>query len=263
VKIRFNSIIGVAAVLAFVSLAVSLMTPSAVSQDRGVAADPKLTGPAPRLPNGKPDLSGVWERPYVPDMSKDGNGQKGAGELPFTAWGKQQWESYDVAQGDYAGSCMPFGMTRSMAVHPLQIIQNNDNLAFLFEQSSWFHVVQTNGKPLDPEMPPAWFGYSAGHWDGDTLVVETANFNGYTRLDTIGHPHSNQLKLTQTFKRLDYGHIQYTVTVDDPKTYTRPWKNERAFTFRPDWQLMEYSCLENNRDLFDGHIKPWRPPVSN
>jgi hypothetical protein len=94
---------------------------------------------------------------------------------------------------------------------------------------------------------------------GDTLVVDTVGFNGYTRLDTVGHPHTDGLHLIQTFHRTDAGHIAYTITVDDPKTYTRPWKNERTFTLMAG-ELMEYSCEENNKDLREGHIKVWTPP---
>ena len=101
---------------------------------------------------------------------------------------------------------------------------------------------------------PLWFGHSIGRWDGDTLVVDTTGFNGWTRLDTVGHPHSDALRLTQTFRRTDADHIAYTVTVDDPKMYTRPWTNERTFT-RLKGDLIEYSCEENNKDLRDGHIK--------
>jgi hypothetical protein len=100
-----------------------------------------------------------------------------------------------------------------------------------------------------------WFGDSVGHWEGDTLVVDTVNFNGKTRLDTVGHPHSEQLHLTQRFSRPDLGHITYEVTVDDPKTFTKPWKNVRTLWLRTDWEMMEYSCEENNKSLWEGRIK--------
>ena len=97
-----------------------------------------------------------------------------------------------------------------------------------------------------------------GHWDGDTFVVDTVNFNGRTRLDTIGHPHSDALHVIERFTRTDAKHIGYEVTIDDPKIFTKPWTNKRIFTLRPDWEIMEYSCEENNKDLYEGHIKP--PP---
>ncbi|HEV8345310.1 MAG TPA: hypothetical protein VGQ16_01985 [Vicinamibacterales bacterium] len=217
-------------------------------------------GAAPRMPNGKPDLNGIWQRPYVPDMTKNGRGQKGEAELPFTPAGLADWNSYDAANGDYTGSCFPFGMMRSVnAPYPLQIIQNDTYVALLFEANTWFHVVPIDGRDHPKEPEPTWFGHSIGKWNGDTLVVDTVGFNGYTRLDTIGHPHSDALHMVQTFHRVNADRIEYTVTIDDPTMYTKPWKNERTFT-PLHGELMEYSCEENNRSLWEGRIKAWVPP---
>ena len=217
------------------------------------------TGPAPRLPSGKIDLSGVWQRAYTPDMTRNGRGQTGAGELPFTPAGLDDWKTYDPTNGDYTGNCLPFGMSRSMnSPDPMQIMQNDKYVGLLFEQNSWFHMVR-----LDREHPktvePSWFGDSVGKWDGDTLVIDTIGFNGYTRLDTVGHPHSDALHMIQTLLRTDAGHIAYTVTIDDPKAYTKIWKNERTSTLM-NTEMIEYSCEENNRGLREGRIKPWTRP---
>jgi hypothetical protein len=224
------------------------------------------TGPAPRLPNGHPDFSGVWDHPYVPDMSNSNPRnpalQKGAGPLPYTDAGLQNIKEYNPEQnGDYTGMCMPFGFMRSVnSPYPIQIMQNDKYVAFLFEQSTWFHVVPFKNTHSD-EPNPTWFGESIARWDGDTLVVDTVGFNGWTRLDTKGNPHSDKLHLVQTFKRTDAGHIAYSVTVDDPVYYARPWTNERTFTLT-NGDLLEYSCEENNRALWEGRIKVWVPPTS-
>lgn len=211
---------------------------------------------------GHLDLSGVWQGPYVPDMTKDGRGQKGEPNLPFTPLGAQNWKSYDPADGDYTGTCLPFGLSRSMnAPNPMQIMHSETAVAFLFEIMTWFHVVPTDGRVPSKDPNPQWFGHSIGRWDGDTLTVETSGFNGWTRLDTVGHPHSDALRLTQTFRRVDAEHLAYTVTVDDPAMYTRPWKNERTFTTLRG-ELIEYSCEENNKDLREGHIKAWTAPAA-
>jgi hypothetical protein len=148
------------------------------------------------------DFSGVWQKAYVPDMTKDGKDQKGMAVLPFTPWGEAEWKKYDAAEGDYTGACLPFGMTRSVNTpEPMQIMQSDKYFTFLFEQNSWFHVVPIDGRPHGQGIP-TWFGDSVGHWEGDTLVIDTVNFNGRTRLDTIGHPHSDQLHLVQRFSRL-------------------------------------------------------------
>ncbi len=125
-------------------------------------------------------------------------------DLPFTEWGLKQWKEYDpVKNGDYAGSCLPFGMSRSInSPHGTQIIHHPDALAFLFEQNTWHHWVPLRADFKWPaDLPESWNGMSKGRWDGDTLIIETTNFNGYTKLDTAGHPHSKQLKLTNTFRR--------------------------------------------------------------
>jgi hypothetical protein len=239
-----------------------------VSKSQTLKSKPDLKAPAPRLPNGKPDFSGVWERPNAQDMTRtttNPSGTSNKGEpnpLPFTTWGQAQWDNYDqVNKGDYAGSCMPFGWIRSFTPHPMQILQNSEYIGFLFEQSTMFQAVNTEGMPHRKDWPPTWFGDSRGHWDGDALVIEAINFNGFAKLGTIGHPMSSQAKLTMTFKRPDMGHIEFKWVLDDPKTYTRPISNERVFVLTPNVELMEYGCMEGNlQSLLDGVISPWTGP---
>ena len=239
-----------------------------VSSSQTLKTKPDLKGPAPRLPNGKPDFSGMWARPATQDLTRtftNANGTSNKGEpnpLPFTTWGQAQWDNYDpVQKGDYAGSCMPFGWIRSFTPHPMQLLQNNEHIAFLFEQSTMFQVVNTEGMTHRKDWPPTWFGDSRGHWDGDTLVIEAVNFNGLAKLGTIGHPMSSQAKLTMYFKRPDMGHLEFKWVLDDAKTYTRAISNERVFVLTPNDELMEYSCMEGNlQSLLDGVITPWVGP---
>jgi hypothetical protein len=212
----------------------------------------------PRMTNGKPDLNGVWERPYVPDMSRSARNQIGMSPLPFTARGAEEFKNYDPAKFDYTGHCLPQGLTRSMnSPFPVEIVQTPKIFAVLYEAWNVFHVVPTDGRTFskDKDLDPTWMGTSFGHWDGDTLIVETRYFNEKTNLDTVGHPHSDQMKITESYQRTDATHIMYEVLIDDPKTYTTPWKNTRVFTLRPDWDIMEYSCEENNKDFSEGHIR--------
>lgn len=280
---RNRVISGVAAGAAACVLALSAGQIVPAAQAPPATAAP--AAPAPRLANGRPDLSGVWMPPYVPDMTKNGRGQRGyaeppfspadtpqtrrgmtsngnRAELPFTPWGLQDWSAYDAADGDYTGSCLPMGLTRSFnAPYPFQILQTDTSVAVLFEINNWHHLIAMSDElPGDPY--PTWFGHSVGRWEGDTLVVDSAGFNGYTRLDTVGHPHSDALRVTQTFRRTDAEHIAYTMTINDPKTYTKPWKNERVLTMLKG-PLMEYSCEENNKSLWEGRIKSWTPPWVN
>jgi hypothetical protein len=220
------------------------------------------TGPAPRMADGKPDLSGLWFRPYTPNMasgpakdSRQGD-PTGPKELPFTPAGKAIWDKYEAGEGDYTGACLPFGLMRSMnSPDPIQFIQNGPFLALLYEQNTWFKLIPIDGRPHAKNIDPTWFGDSVGHWEGDTLVVHTNSFNGKTRLDTIGHPHSDAMEITEHFTRTDLGHMAYEVMIHDPKTYTEDWGNKRTFTLRTDTQIMEYSCEENNKSLWEGRIK--------
>jgi hypothetical protein len=156
---------------------------------------------------------------------------------------------------------MPFGWIRSFTPHPMQIVQNNENITFLFEQSTMFQVVNTEGLPHRSGWPPTWFGDSRGRWDGDTLIIEVVNMNGWTKLDTLGHPMSDRSKLTMTFKRPDYGRIEFKWVLDDPRTYTRPISNERVFVLTPNVEVMEYSCMEGNlTSLLEGAVTPWTGP---
>jgi hypothetical protein len=237
--------------------------PVAAQSEKVKTFDPKA--PAPRLPNGKPDFSGNWTRPGTMDITRtftnaNGTGNKGEpNPLPFTPWGQKQWDNYSpVKNGDYAGSCMPFGWLRSFTPHPMQLIQNNEYIAFLFEQSTMFQLVNTEGLPHRPDWPPTWFGDSRGHWEGDKLVIDVVNMNGYAKLGTIGHPMSEEAHLVMTFERPDMGRILFTWTLTDPKTYTRPIRNERVFVYSPQVELMEYACMENNMvALLEGAITPW------
>jgi hypothetical protein len=224
------------------------------------------TGPAPRLPNGKPDFSGVWDHAYVPDMSasnvRNPRLQTGAGPLPYTPAGLENIKSYDPEKdGDYTGMCMPFGLMRAVnAPYPFQIMQNDKYLTFLFEQNNWFHIVPFKNEH-SKEPNPTWFGESIAKWEGDTLIIDTIGFNGFTRLDTQGNPHSDKLHMVQKLARYDTGHIFYEVLIDDPVYYTAPFTNQRTFTIA-NTELLEYSCEENNRSLWEGRIKIWQVPNS-
>jgi len=232
------------------------------------AAQPASGAPAasasiPRTLDGKPSFSGVWEIPYVPDMAKSGRGapgmlpaQVGPGALPFTTWGEQDFKNYNPEKFDYTAHCLPMGWTRQMNTPmPIEIMQEPNRVAIMFEAWQTFKVVPTDGRDHPKNVDETWMGNSVGHWEGDTLVIDTIGFNDRTRLDTIGHPHSTQMHVVEKFTRTDPMHIAYEVTVADPKAYKEPFTNKRVFTLKPDWELMEYSCEENNKEVTEGHVK--------
>lgn len=206
----------------------------------------------PRMPDGKPDLSGVWERPPVLDMGKNGPNQHVTAEISLTPWGKANMgEKFDST-----GHCLPLGYVRNInSPFPIEIEQRPDRVVLLYEVNNTFHIIFTDGRGHPTDLDPTWAGHSIGKWEGDTLTVDTIGFNEKTMLDTFGHPHSSALHVIEHFTRTDANHIAYDITIEDPKAYTKPWKNVRTFTLQPDWELMEYACEENNRDLNEGHIK--------
>jgi hypothetical protein len=257
-------------VAATIATAVMVAPLAAAGQASGGGGPaPDMKGPTPRLANGKPSFAGIWATTRRADITRplDNHPTGHVPELPYTAWGKKEWDGYDpVTKGDYAGSCMPFGFPRSVfGPHPTQIVHDNDYVVFLFEQNTMFHLVPTDGRAFNKELPPSWYGESIGRWDGDTLVIETRNMNGFAKIDTIGHPLSDQATLTQTYTRPNFGTIEHTMTITDPKTYTRPFTITNTWPMEP-WGtvLMEYACMEGNLDnLLTGTITPWKPPAEN
>jgi hypothetical protein len=237
-----NSILGATLAAILCTLSPAVAQPSAGSA-------PAVTD-IPRLPDGHPDLNGVWQIPYTPDMSR-----ALGGKLPYTPRGEAGFKNYDPAQFDYTGHCLPPGLTRAINTpDPIEISQTKDNVVILFEGFSSFITVHTDGRP-HPKLEPTWFGNSVGRWEGDTLVIDSVGFNDKTRLDTIGHVHSDQLHVVQRFARKDATHIAFEITVEDPVMYTEAFTNKRTFTLQPKWDLMEYVCEENNKDFAEGHIK--------
>jgi len=202
----------------------------------------------PRLHDEKPDLNGVWNIPYTNDMARGV-----PGGLPFTPLGAEDFKNYDPAKFDYTGHCLPAGLTRLLGTPmPVEIVQTPKRTVFLFEGFSSYIVVPTDGRKHTKDPDPTWYGESIGWYEGDTLVVDSIGFNDKTRLDTIGHGHSDQLHVIQRYTRTDAKTLAFEITVEDPKMYTKPFTNKRTFRLNPG-ELMEYSCMENNKDL--AHIK--------
>src|SRR5882762_1326524 len=147
--------------------------------------------------------------------------------------------------------CMPHGVPDAMTVAgiPFKILQMPGVTVLLFEEFHKYRQIHTDGRqlPVDAEQP-AWYGYSIGQWEGDTFVVQTAGFKEGSWLDNNGHPHTEALRTTERFRRVNFGHMEVDVTIDDPKAYSRPWKSDTMrFTLQPDTELLEHLC-ENFED---------------
>jgi len=211
-----------------------------------------MTAPAPKTPDGKPDLSGLWRQPngvkYTVNIAADLKPD----EVPMQPWAaevyKQRQET--LSKDDPVGHCLLPGVPQMNAVpYPYKIFQNPKEIVILYEAFATFRQIFTDGRDLPKDPNPTFMGYSVGHWDGDTLVVESNGFNDVTWIDTGGHPHSDAMRVTERYHRVDFGHIDYAVTIDDPKAYTRPWTVSYRIQLMPDTELLEYLCTQNNKDL--------------
>jgi hypothetical protein len=120
---------------------------------------------------------------------------------------------------------------------------------FLYEAQGGVRQIFTDGRPLPKDPQPWWYGYSVGHWDGDTLVVETTGFRDDVWLDVEGSPLTSAGKMTERFRRVDYGHLDIDITVDDPKAYTKPWTVSVKQKIMLDQDLIEFICDENEKDV--------------
>jgi hypothetical protein len=199
-----------------------------------------------------PDLNGVWQGPYTPDLSRT----LGPGEtIPFTAYGSDRYKKVDPANNP-DGFCLPVGPARGFqSPAPFQLVQTETTIAVLFENQRIFRIIYLDGTkhPNDIAEYPEWMGHSIGHWEGDKLVVDTIGINERSWLDTQGHEHSDKLHLVETFEKTGPDNIHYTVTFEDAVFFSKQWTSAREFK-RQNTRIMSYSCEENEKDRI--HLQP-------
>ena len=145
-----------------------------------------------------------------------------------------------------ATHCLPGGPTAILAGQ-YRVIQAPNVIGILYESGAYRQIF-TDGRELPKDPNPTWWGYSVGHWEGDILVVQTVGFNDRSWLDFSGHPHTEELRVTERFERRDFGHMQLQLTLEDPKTFTKPINVTLAVNFVPDTEMLEYVCNENEKD---------------
>jgi hypothetical protein len=207
---------------------------------------PDLSAPAPRTSGGHPDLSGLWRMNGL-GYSFNIFGNQDIGMLP---WARALYaeRALSYARESPDSNCLPPGPRAGLfGMEPVKFVETDGLLLILYEDSPTRQVF-LDGRKLPADPNPTWTGYSVGHWDGDTLVVETTGFNDRTWLDLTGHPHSEALTVTERFRRVDVGHMRLEMTFDDPKTYVRPWTIGVDVTLMPDTELLENVCNENEKD---------------
>jgi hypothetical protein len=210
---------------------------------------PNLTAPAPRGPDGRPDLSGLWRI----DAGNGYNVNIVADLKPaeIQPWAQtlytQRVESF--AKDDPVVQCLPRGPRALINVGRARFVHTPAVLAILFEELTYRQVF-IDGRTLEADPNPSWMGYSVGRWDGDTLVVESNGFNERSWLDDAGHPHTESLRITERFRRRDFGHIDVQVTFADSKAYGRPWTVSFVANMVPDTELLEAVCAETPPDRY-------------
>jgi len=206
-------------------------------------------GPTPRAADGHPDLSGNW----APNAIRQNVDLVGSGvDVPMLPWAAEVYNKHkqSLSKDDPEARCLPPGVPRmSTTPYPWTMVQTAKLIVIVYEGGAhvWRKIFM-DGRPHDPNAVDTWLGDSIGHWEGDTLVVETVGQNDKTWIDQAGIPHSAVMKVIERFRRPDLGHLEIEHTIDDPKTFSKPWK----FTTHPTLlkgELIEYICQENNRDV--------------
>ncbi len=222
---------------------------------RDAKGEVDLAAPAPRRADRKPDLSGIWEpngNKYLRNIAADLKPE----DVPYQPWAKKVAD--ERADGSHSredpdANCLPQGVPRiGAAPAPWKIVQTGDLIMVAHEAFSLWRQIFLDGRTLGGAFNPTWLGYSTGHWEGDTLVVDTRGFNGRAWLDQVGKPSTDKLHVIERYTRRDYGHMDLEITIDDPGAYTKPWTVKQDVHLLSGTELLEFICNENNKDV--GHL---------
>jgi hypothetical protein len=224
---------------------------------RTASGKPDLSAPAPRTADGKPDLSGIWQAGMAGAGGQYGYDYNVAQNLPansVTPWALsvRQQRVQDFRKDSPLAHCLPVSVPFLNFRGLSRIVQTPDLIVILYESPNSPHrSIFLDGRKLPQNPNPTWLGYSVGHWEGDTLVVNSVGFNDEGWLDVGGNPQTESLRLTERFRRSDFGHLQLETTFEDPKTFTKPFTLQMAKTYVADTEIFEDVC-ENERD--SGHL---------
>ena len=265
-----NSPRGVVATAAFVMMfAAQGYAQWAKSTDASIQrtkdGQPNLSARAPKTPDGKIDLSGLWlvdadpkgkpqgvENAVFPRYFINIAADLKPEEVPLRPEAAALLKKRLASGGKDipASYCKPTGVPMLNSVPlPVKIIQTPRLILILYEEGTVYRQIFLDGRRPIKDAEPRFMGYSSGKWDGDVLVVETVGFNDQTWLDGMGHPHSDALRLIERFRRRDAGHLEIETTIDDPKMYTNTITYTPTMTLVPDEDLLEYFCNDNEKDV--------------
>ncbi len=194
--------------------------------------------PVPRMPDGQPDLNGVYIAPFhsLHPIEKI--------RLKPGAEKYQVGPEYTFSLGE---RCLPRGVPDTInEPYPIEIVETPNLVVILYEAGEYFRVVPTDGRPHPKDLDPTWMGNSVGHWEGDTLVVDVTGVND--KVSVGEYRHTTAYHVVERFERVSYDTLKYSATIDDPNVFAAPWTEVATFTLHPEWQIQEYICNENNHD---------------
>ena len=248
-KLRLLLIVGA---LVSVSAAAQWLDYKAPGIPRLPDGKPNLSAPAPRTADGKPDLSGIWRGGGGRFDYDVAQGLKPEDIQPWAETVRQQRVA-EFRKDSPLARCLPVSIPFHDSRDLSRFVQTPGLIVILYESPNSPHrTIFTDGRALPKDPNPTWLGYSVGRWDGDTLVVDSIGFNEKSWLDVGGHTNTESLRITERFHRRDFGHMDLDLTIDDPKTYARPFTLHMAKLLAPDNELIEDVC-ENERDR--GHLE--------
>ena len=221
-----------------------------------------IAAPVPRTAAGKPNLDGIWQASGTAAADLQDHAARfnmlagrsvvaGGGEIPYQPWAaaKKAANFQNRQQADPLNQCYLPSVPRIMYLdYPFQIFQTPQSVAITFEWSLVFRLIPTDGS-RHPADVDSWMGDSRGRWEGDTLVVDVGNHNDKTWFDMAGDFHSDALHVVERYRMTDPDTIQYEATIEDSKVFTKPWTIRLTQVLAIDTDLLDYICLENEKDL--------------
>jgi len=210
---------------------------------------PRAGSAKTRVVSAAPDFSGVW---FIDEYRRNILPKE---DPPFQPWAEAKFkerQSEKLHQDPDSGPdpterCIPPGIPREMLQpFPWEIVQAHDRVIMIFEYQSLIRQIFTDGRGHPKDLEPTYMGNAIGKFEGDTLVIDTVGFNDKTWLDPMGLPHSDALHVVEHLRRVDHDTLVDEYTIEDPKAYEKPWTTQKTFKLKPDWQIQEYVCTENN-----------------
>ena len=215
---------------------------------RNPNGSPNLAAPAPRAPDGHPDLSGLWNK-ISPKYSRNIAADLKPGDIQPWAQALVEQRREDLGKQYMSVQCVPLGPGYATAADStgsemVKIVQT-PGLIVMLNPDLTYRQIFLDGRSLEIAPNPSWMGYSVGHWDGDTLVVESAGFNDRTWLDHDGHPHTEGLRTMERYRRRNFGNLEIEVTFSDPVAYAKPWTVAVRAELAADTEMVEWVCNES------------------